>query len=166
MTLLAQLLAKARGVANRDCRLNDNPGRLVHLTHGGVGGLGRGRVEEVLVRVAVQRRGDDGVVGPRVGLGGAQGYLEVKLALPLASARKRSIPSSRIELTKLFSFLTFYGIMSRTRALLCCEKGPRGKSPRSPCLQQRFSFLLLQSVFKSKLIRRSRGTVRLWKANI
>ena len=79
---VAQPLAKARGVADGDGGLDDDPGVRVHRAHGGDGGLDGGSVEEVPVRVVVRRRGDDGVVGVRVGLGHVHGGVQVELALP------------------------------------------------------------------------------------
>lgn len=79
---VAQPLAKARGVADGDGGLDDDPGVRVHRAHGGDGGLDGGSVEEVPVRVVVRRRGDDGVVGARVGLGHVHGGVQVELALP------------------------------------------------------------------------------------
>ena len=79
---VAQPLAQARGVADGDRGLDDDPGVRVHRAHGGDGGLDGGSVEEVPVRVVVRRRGDDGVVGVRVGLGHVHGGVQVELALP------------------------------------------------------------------------------------
>ena len=79
---VAQPLAKASGVADGDGGLDDDPGVRVHRAHGGDGGLDGGSVEEVPVRVVVRRRGDNGVVGVRVGLGHVHGGVQVELALP------------------------------------------------------------------------------------
>ena len=79
---VAQPLAKARGVADGDGGLDDDPGVRVHRAHGGDGGLDGGSVEEVPVGIVVRRRGDDGVVGARVGLGHVHGGVQVELALP------------------------------------------------------------------------------------
>ncbi len=88
---VAQPLAKARGVADGDGRLDDDPGVRVHRAHGGDGGLDGARVEEVPVRVVVRRRGDDGVVGARVGLGHVDGGVQVELALPRLGLRKEAL---------------------------------------------------------------------------
>ena len=79
---VAQPLAKARGVAHGDGRLDDDPGVRVHRAHGGDGGLDGARVEEVPVRVVVGGRGDDGEVGASVGLGHVDGGVQVEFALP------------------------------------------------------------------------------------
>lgn len=88
---VAQPLAKARGVADGDGRLDDDPGVRVHRAHGGDGGLDGARVEEVPVRVVVGGRGDDGVVGARVGLGHVHGGVQVELALPRLGLRQEAL---------------------------------------------------------------------------
>lgn len=88
---VAQPLAKARGVADGDGRLDDDPGVRVHRAHGGDGGLDGARVEEVPVRVIVRRRRDDGVVGARVGLGHVHGGVQVELALPRLGLREEAL---------------------------------------------------------------------------
>lgn len=84
---IAQPLAQARGVADGDRRLDDDPGVRVHRAHGGDGGLDGARVEEVPVRVVVGGRGDDGVVGARIGLGHVDGGVQVERALPRLGLR-------------------------------------------------------------------------------
>ena len=79
---VAQPLAQARGVADGDGRLYDDPGVRVNRSHRGDGGLDGARVEEVPVTVIVGGRGDDGVVGARVGLGHVHGGVQVEHALP------------------------------------------------------------------------------------
>ena len=88
---VAQPLAQARGVAHRDGRLDDDPGVRVHRAHGGDGGLDRARVEEVPVRVVVGGRGDDGVVGARVGLCHVDGGVQVERALPRLGLRQEAL---------------------------------------------------------------------------
>ena len=88
---VAQPLAQARGVADGDRRLNDDPGVRVHRAHGGDGGLDGARVEEILIRVVVRRRGDDGVVGARVCLRKVDGGIQVELALPRLGLRQESL---------------------------------------------------------------------------
>lgn len=88
---VAQPLAKARGVADGDRRLDDDPSVRVYRAHGGDGGLDGARVEEVPVRVIVRRRRDDGVVGARVGLGHVDGGVQVELALPRLGLRKEAL---------------------------------------------------------------------------
>ena len=66
---VAQPLAKPRGVADGNGRLDDDPGVRVHRANGGDGGLDGGSIEEVPIAVVVGGRGDDSVVGTRVGLG-------------------------------------------------------------------------------------------------
>lgn len=88
---VAQPLAKARGVADGDGRLDDDPGVRVHRAHGGDGGLDGARVEEVPVRVVVGGRGDDGIVGARVGLGHVHGGVQVELALPRLGLRQEAL---------------------------------------------------------------------------
>lgn len=75
--VVAQPLAKARGVADGDGRLDDDPGIRVHRANGGDGGLDGARVEEVPIAVVVGGRCDDGVVGARVGLGNVDGGVQV-----------------------------------------------------------------------------------------
>ena len=88
---VAQPLAQARGVANRDGRLDDDPGVRVHRAHGGDGGLDGGSVEEVLIGVVVGGRGDDGVLGARIGLFHVDGGMQVKLALPRLGLRQEAL---------------------------------------------------------------------------
>ena len=88
---VAQPLAQARGVAHGDRRLDDDPGVLVHRAHGGNGGLDGAGVEEVPIRVIVRRRGDDGVVGARIGLGHVHGGVQVELALPRLGLRQEAL---------------------------------------------------------------------------
>ena len=88
---VAQPLAQARGISDGDGRLDDDPGVRVHRAHGGDGGLDGGSVEEVPVRVVVRRRGDDGVVGARVGLGHVDGGVQVELALPRLGLRQEAL---------------------------------------------------------------------------
>ena len=88
---VAQPLAQARGVADGDGRLDDDPGVRVHRPHCGDGGLDGARVEEVPVRVVVGGRGDDGVVGARVGLGHVYGGVQVELALPHLRLRQEAL---------------------------------------------------------------------------
>lgn len=89
--LVAQSLAQARGVADGDGRLDDDPGVRVHRAHGGDGGLDGARVEEVLIGVVVGGRGDDGVVGARVGLGHVDRGVQVELTLPRLCFRQESL---------------------------------------------------------------------------
>lgn len=89
--LVAQPLAKARCIAHRDGRLDDDPGIRVHRAHGGDGGLDGARVEEVPVRVVVGGRGDDGVVGARVGFCHVDGGVQVELALPRLGLREEAL---------------------------------------------------------------------------
>ena len=79
---VAQPLAQARGVADGDSGLDDDPGIRVHRAHRRDGGLDGARVKEVPVAIIVGGRGDDGVVGARVGLGHIDGGVQVELALP------------------------------------------------------------------------------------
>ena len=88
---VAQPLAKARGVADWDRRLDDDPGVRVHRAHGGDGGLDGAGVEEVPVRVVVGGRRDDGVVGARVGLGHVDGGVQVELALSRFCLRQEAL---------------------------------------------------------------------------
>ena len=88
---IAQPLAQARGVADGDGRLDDDPGVRVHRAHGGDGGLDRARVEEVPIAVVVGGRGDDGIVGARVGLGHVDGGVQVELALPRLRLRQEAL---------------------------------------------------------------------------
>lgn len=88
---VAQPLAQARGVADGDGRLDDDPGVRVHRAHRGDGGLDGAGVEEVPVRVVVGGRGDDGVVGTRVGLGHVHGGVQVELTLPSLCFRQESL---------------------------------------------------------------------------
>ena len=88
---VAQPLAKARGVADGDGRLDDDPGVRVHRAHGSDGGLDGARVEEVPIAVVVRRRGDDGVVGARVGLGHVDRGVQVELALPRLGLRQEAL---------------------------------------------------------------------------
>lgn len=74
---VAQPLAQARGVADGNRGLDDDPGVRVHRAHRGNGGLDGARVEEIPVRVVVGGRGDDGKVGARVGLGHVHGGVQV-----------------------------------------------------------------------------------------
>ena len=89
--VVAQPLAQARGVADGDGRLDDDPSVRVHRAHGGDGGLDRRSVEEVPVAVVVGGRGDDGVVGARVGLGHVDGSVQVELALPRLGFRQEAL---------------------------------------------------------------------------
>lgn len=89
--VVTQPLAQARGVADGDGRLDDDPGVRVHRAHGGDGGLDGARVEEVPVRVVVSGRSDDGVVGARIGLGHVEGGMQVELALPRLGLRKEAL---------------------------------------------------------------------------
>ena len=89
--LVNQPLAHARGVADGDGRLDDDPGIRVHRANGCDGGLDGGSVEEVPVRVVVRRRGDDGVVGTRVGLGHVDSCVQVELALPRLGLRQEAL---------------------------------------------------------------------------
>lgn len=88
---IAQPLAKARGVADGDGRLDDDPGVRVHGANGGDGGLDGARVEEVPVRVIVRRRRDHGVVGARICLGHVDGGVQVELALPRLGLRQEAL---------------------------------------------------------------------------
>ena len=88
---VAQPLSQARGVAHRDGRLDDDPGVRVHRANGGDGGLDGARVEEVPVRVVVGGRGDDGVVGTRVGLRHVDGGAQAELALPSLCLSKKTL---------------------------------------------------------------------------
>ena len=88
---VVQSLAQARGVADGDGRLDDDPGVRVHRANGGDGGLDGARVEEVPVRVVVGGRGDDGVVGARIRLGHVDGGVQVELALPSLCFRQESL---------------------------------------------------------------------------
>lgn len=89
--LVTEPLAQARGVADGDGRLDDDPGVRVHRAHGGDGRLDRRCVEEVPIRVIVSRRGDDGVVGARVGIGHVHGGVQVELALPRLGLRQEAL---------------------------------------------------------------------------
>ncbi len=88
---VAEPLAQARGVADGDGRLDDDPGVRVNRANGGDGGLDGARVEEVPVRVVVGGRGDDGVVGVRIGLGHVDGGVQVELALPRLGLRQEAL---------------------------------------------------------------------------
>ena len=88
---VAQPLAKARGVADGDGRLDDDPGVRVHRANGGDGGLDGARVEEVPVRVIVRRRRDHGVVGARICLDHVDGGVQVELALPRLGLRQEAL---------------------------------------------------------------------------
>ena len=88
---VAQPLAQARGVADGDGRLDDDPGIRVHRAHGSDGGLDGGSVEEVLIGVVVGGRGDDGVVGARIGLGYVDGGVKVEFALPRLGLRQEAL---------------------------------------------------------------------------
>ena len=88
---VAQPLAKARGVAHGDGRLDDDPGIRVHRAHGGDGGLDGAGVEEVPIGVVVGGRCDDGVVNARVGLGHVDGGVQVELALPRLGLRQEAL---------------------------------------------------------------------------
>ena len=88
---IAQPLAKARGVADGDGRLDDDPGVRVHRAHGGDGGLDEARVEEVPVAVVVGGRGDHGVVGARICLGHVDGGVQVELTLPRLGLRQEAL---------------------------------------------------------------------------
>ena len=88
---VAQPLAKARGVADGDRGLDDDPGIRVHRAHGGDGGLDGARVEEVPIAVVVGGRRDYGVVGTRVGLGYVHGGVQVELALPRLGLRQEAL---------------------------------------------------------------------------
>lgn len=89
--LVAQPLAQARGVSHGDGRFDDDPGVRAHRAHGGDGGLDGARVEEVPVAVVVGGRGDDGVVGTRVGLGHVDGGVQVECALPRLGLRQEAL---------------------------------------------------------------------------
>ena len=106
---IAQPLAQARGVADGDGRLDDDPGVRVHRAHGRDGGLDGARVEEVPVRVIVGGRGDDGVVGTRVGLGHVGGGVQVELALPRLCLRQEALDlvvlDGRLEVVDLLDLL-------------------------------------------------------------
>ena len=88
---VAQPLAQARGVADGDRRLDDDPGVRVHRAHGGDGGLDGAGVEEVPVRVVVGGRCDDGVVGTRIRLCHVYGCVQVELALPRLGLRQEAL---------------------------------------------------------------------------
>ena len=88
---VAQSLSQARGIAHGDRRFDDDPGVRVHRAHGGDGGLDGGSVEEVLIGIVVGGRGDDGVVGARIGLGHVHGSVQVELALPRLCFRQESL---------------------------------------------------------------------------
>ena len=88
---VAQPLAQARGVADGDGRLDDDPGARVHRAHGGDSGLDGARVEEVPIGVVVGGSGDDGVVGARVGLRHVDGGVQVELALPRLCLREEAL---------------------------------------------------------------------------
>ena len=88
---VAQPLAQARGVADGDGRLDDDPGVRVHGANGGDGGLDGARVEEVPVRVIVRRRRDHGVVGARICLGHVDGGVQVEFALPRLGLRQEAL---------------------------------------------------------------------------
>ena len=88
---IAQSISQARGVADGNRRLDDDPGVRVHGANGGDGGLDRARVEEVPVRVVVGGRGDDGVVGARIRLGHVDGGVQVELALPRLGLRQEAL---------------------------------------------------------------------------
>ena len=88
---VAQPLAKARGVADGDGRLDDDPGVRVHRAHGGDGGLDGARVEEVPVAVVVGGRGDHGVVGARICLGHVDSGVQIELALPRLGLRQEAL---------------------------------------------------------------------------
>ena len=79
---VSQPLAQARGVADGDGRLDDDPGVRVHRANGGDGGLDGAGVEEVPVRIVVGGRGDDGEVRARICLGHVDGGVQAELALP------------------------------------------------------------------------------------
>lgn len=88
---VAQPIAQARRVADGDGRLDDDPGVRIHRAHCGDGGLDGARVEEVPVRVVVGGRGDDGVVGARVGLRHVDGGVQVELSLPRLCLRQEAL---------------------------------------------------------------------------
>lgn len=88
---VAQPLAKARGVADGDRRLDDDPGVRVHRANRGDGGLDGARVEEIPVRVVVGGRGDHGVVDARVCLGHVHGGVQGELALPRLGLRQEAL---------------------------------------------------------------------------
>ena len=88
---VAQPLAQARGVADGDRGLDDDPGVRVHRAHGGDGGLDGGSVEEVPIGIVVGRRGDDGIVGARIGLFHFDGGVQVELPLPRLGLRQKTL---------------------------------------------------------------------------
>lgn len=88
---VAQPLAKARGVADGNRGLDDDPGIRVNRANGGDGGLDGGSVEEVLIGVVVGGCGDDGVVGTRVCLCNVDGGVQVELALPRLGLRQEAL---------------------------------------------------------------------------
>lgn len=88
---VAEPLAQARGVANGDGRLDDDPGVRVHRAHCGDGGLDGRSIEEVLIGVIVGGRGDDGVVGARIGLFHVDGGMQVELTFPRLSLRQETL---------------------------------------------------------------------------
>ena len=89
--LVAQPLTKARSVADRDGRLDDDPGVQVNRAHGGDGGLDGARVEEIPVGIVVGGRSDDDEVGARIGLRHVHGGVQVELALPRLGLRQESL---------------------------------------------------------------------------
>ena len=106
---VAQPLAQARGVADRDSRLDDDPGVRVHGAHGGDSGLNRTGVEEVFIAIVVGGRGDDGEVGAGVGLGHVKGGVQVELALPRLGLRQETlylvVLDGRLEIVDLLDLL-------------------------------------------------------------
>lgn len=88
---VAQPLAKARGVADGNRGLDDDPGIRVNRANGGDGGLDGGSIEEVLIGVVVGGCGDDGVVGARVCLCNVDGGVQVELALPRLGLRQEAL---------------------------------------------------------------------------
>ena len=88
---VAQFLSQASGVADGDGRLDDDPGVRVHRAHGGDCGLDGAGVKEVPVRIVVGGRGDDGVVGARIGLGHVHGGVQIELALPRLGLRQEAL---------------------------------------------------------------------------
>ena len=88
---VAEPLTQARGVADGDGRLDDDPGIRVHRANGCDGGLDGAGIEEVLLRIVVGGRGDDGVVGALIGLGHVDGGVQVELALPRLGLRQKPL---------------------------------------------------------------------------
>ena len=106
---VAQSLSQTRSVADGNRGFDNDPGVGVHRSHGGDGCLDGGRVEEVPVRVIVGGRGDDGIVGARVGLGHVDGSVKVELALPRLGLRQEALDivvlDGRLEVIDLLDLL-------------------------------------------------------------